>query len=316
MGEAAEDQSEASGLSRSTHFIFENKVFQIEGCYFSIVTNTNEVMFHIPMGDMMGALKLNALCSEFNIEDGSSDSELLNLVRAGLPFVRRIRPNDCIPSEVLDGTASWHIDPDHEMLAKNKLSICLIGWLQGNGDAKMDKATLMSLESDSGVKERINEAFGKISEKLKIDRTQIIARFDDLAKELAYIEALRDYYSGVFSIFRNFKNYQEHYSADQLLLQDIERQKFLMRPPVAAIREQFEQIDGNCTDVYAMLQAYEKKVDFIRDNRDRLHLQTSKWDDLKEIWKNVPDERCEEAKLALIATYKFLAKHFSVSHSW
>jgi hypothetical protein len=81
-------QEETSeGLGGSTHFIFEHKVFGVEGCYFSLM----------PLGDEMAAVAMESLRQEFGIADDSGDGQLLDIVAKSLKYVREIRPNDSVP---------------------------------------------------------------------------------------------------------------------------------------------------------------------------------------------------------------------------
>lgn len=313
---AANNDIEHTSMDSSTHFVFENKVFQVEGCHFVLTPDTKEPVFLIPMGEMMASVKLGPLCQEFSINPGSNDAQLLDLVKKGLPYVRRIRPFDVIPSEVLDGSASWHVGADHEELAKDKLSMKLVTWLLGKSGKRIDKAVLQELTEDSVLKERVNEAFQEASEQLKVPKQQITNRFDDLVKELAYIEALRDYYADIFKIYRDFKPLQEAFSGDSVFTQDVERMRSLMLPPIEEIKTRFEDLDGRTDEILASLGQFDTTVEHIRQVRDDLHLQTHTWDELKELWDGVPIDRTEEAKKASVSTYEFLARNFTMSYTW
>ena len=315
---AAESQNQSQGqsLDANTHFVFENKVFQVEGCYFSLTEGSREVILNIPMGDIIGSLKLASLCAEFGIEKGYNDDVLLNLVKRGIPYVRQIRPNDVIPSEVLDGSASWQIDNRHASLAMTRLSMRLVNWLTGSDMDTMDPAAVLAIAEDKEMAERVNQGLEKASNIIKKKKEEVIVRFENLAKELAYIEALRDYYLGIYQLFGRLKKFQAIYSDDANLVQEIERMRQLMKPPVGKVRETFERIDLATMEVLPLIKSYEAKITLIRTTRDELHLETTIWQDLKLIWDGVPDYRSDEAKIALQNTYKFLAKNFTVSHSW
>ena len=302
--------------SSNTHFVFENKIFKIDGCFFSITDDDHEVIFNIPMGEMTGSVRLNALCAEFGIDTKSRDFELLDLVKRGIPYVRQIRPGDIIPSEVLDGSASWQINPEHAKLAMNKLSKRLVDWLTGENEVEMDRASVLTLDEDKEMQERVNQALEKAATLIKRRKEEVFTHFDDIAKELAYIEALRDYYSEVYRLFSTLRRFQEIYRDDPGFIQEIERMRQLMKPPIEAIKHTFDRVDLETIEILPLLKSYEQKVSFIRTARDDLHLNTTVWQDLKELWKFVPHERCDEAKVALNKTYKFLAKNFTVSYSW
>lgn len=311
-----QEQGRQNADSSNTHFVFENRIFKIDGCFFSITEDDNQVIFNIPMGEMTGSVKLNSLCQEFGIETGTRDFELLDLVKRGIPYVRQIRPGDVIPSEVLDGSASWQIDPEHAKLAMNKLSQRLVAWLTGESGTELDRTAVLAIDDDKEMQERVNQALEKAATLIKRKKEEVFARFDDIAKELAYIEALRDYYSEIYRLFSTLRRFQEIYRDDPGFVQEIERMRQLMKPPIEGIKQTFDRVDLETIEILPLLKAYEQKVSFIRTARDDLHLNTTVWQDLRELWKMVPHERCDEAKVALHKTYKFLAKNFTVSYSW
>jgi hypothetical protein len=308
--------SKDQSLDANTHFVFENKVFQVDGCFFSMTEGTREVIFNIPIGELTGSVRLNSLCSEFGIEKGSSDDRLLALVKAGIPYVRQIRPGDVIPSEVLDGSASWQIDPEHVALAMNRLSMRLVNWLVGSDMDTIDKSAVLAMAEDEEMKTRVNEGLDKAARQIKRKKAEVLTRFENLAKELAYIEALHDYYASIYKLFARLKAFQKIYADDQNFVQEIERMKQLMKPPVERIKETFDNLDLETMEVLPLIKSYEAKVELIRTSRDQLHLETTIWQELQLLWEGVPDARCDEAKIALQNTYKFLAKNFTVSHSW
>lgn len=309
-------ESEVQSTETNTHFVFENKVFQVEGCFFSLTEGTREVIFNIPIGELTGSIRLTSLCSEFGIQKGSNDDRLLDLVKRGIPYVRQIRPNDVIPSEVLDGSASWQIDPQHAALAMSRLSLRLVNWLTGSDLDTMDTSMVLSIGEDKEMAERVNQGLEKAAGLIKKKKEEVIVRFENLAKELAYVEALRDYYLGIYQLFGRLKRFQQIYSDDQNFVQEIERMRQLMKPPVEKIRSTFDRIDLETMEVLPLIKSYEAKVGMIRSVRDDLHLETTIWQDLKLLWEGVPDDRCDEAKVALQRTYEFLAKNFTVTHSW
>lgn len=308
--------SKNRSLDANTHFAFENKVFQVDGCFFSMTEGTREVIFNIPIGELTGSVRLNSLCAEFSIDKGSSDDRLLALVKAGIPYVRQIRPGDVIPSEVLDGSASWQIDPEHVALAMNRLSMRLVNWLVGSDLDTIDKSTVLAMDEDEEMKAKVNEGLEKAARQIKRKKADVITRFENLAKEMAYIEALHDYYASVYKLFARLKTYQKIYADDANFVQEIERMKQLMKPPVERVKATFDNLDLETMEVLPLLKSYAAKVELIRTSRDQLHLETTVWQELQLIWQGIPDARCDEAKIALQNTYKFLAKNFTVSHSW
>jgi hypothetical protein len=109
---------------RSTHFVFEHKVFQVPSVFFALTQDRKPAM-HIDYGDLRAAIELRSVRSGFGIPAYSPDDVMLGTVEGSLRFVHRIRPNDSIPREVLDGTASWAIDDSHHQTAHSRLTLQL-----------------------------------------------------------------------------------------------------------------------------------------------------------------------------------------------
>ena len=47
-----------------------------------------------------------------------------------------------------------------------------------------------------------------------LGKEEVFSRFDDLAKELAYIEALREYYNEIYRLYSVLKKFQAIYRDD------------------------------------------------------------------------------------------------------
>ena len=118
LTQAPDSQPAADPASddRSQTFAFEHKVFSMAGGYFAYVKNTKDAAFHIPLGDLQGAIALPILRTEFDLSPETSDGKLLGIVEKSLRFVREIRPEQLDPPRIagrhgiLDGGGKA---PDH-----------------------------------------------------------------------------------------------------------------------------------------------------------------------------------------------------------
>src|ERR1700749_4003670 len=108
-------------VDRSTHFLFEHKVFTLKGARFALTEDGSTPAFHVELGTLVASLPLGTLRSEFSIDRESPDGVLLAIVEKSLRFVKEIRPGDSIPRELLDGTASWAVEERHRLRAKAHL---------------------------------------------------------------------------------------------------------------------------------------------------------------------------------------------------
>ena len=75
-------------------------------------------------------------------------AHLLDVVEKGLRFVHEIRPGDSIPSELLDGTASWRVEERHRRRARGRLMAQLIAWTAGEGLMTADDGAFEALAAN------------------------------------------------------------------------------------------------------------------------------------------------------------------------
>ena len=190
-------------LDGSAHFLFEHKVFSIEGCYFAADRTGDNPRFLMPLGEEMAAIAVKDLCQEFGIANDSSDGHLLEIVTGSLKYVKQIRPNDSIPQELLDGSASWSVEDRHRDVAHNRVKIQLATLLTGKEDQVIDAEQIEQLVDDPETKRRVQEAFGLVAEKLGLPperKQEVVARIEQLGHELAYIEGLRERFESITSL--------------------------------------------------------------------------------------------------------------------
>lgn len=64
-------------------------------------------MLKMDFGDLKGSLPLNRLSASLQLHADGIDSELLALVPDALRYVRQVRADDPVPSELRDGRPSW-----------------------------------------------------------------------------------------------------------------------------------------------------------------------------------------------------------------
>jgi hypothetical protein len=307
------------GAPRSTHFRFEHKVFDVKGARFALTPDTQEAALHVLLGDLQVAIVLPTLRQEFGIRPDSNDGELLGVVERSLRFVKEIRPNDSIPREILDGSASWQVDERHRMIAKGRLCLQISSWLSGEEAVVVDVAALEQLVEDPATKRRVEEAFGEIAEKIGIGRerkSEVVDRIDDLARELAYIEALRERYGAVRTIVDKLNQLVRAYRGDRTVTQEISRVRTLLLRPQDEFDTLFAQCDAMTGEIVAVLKKFEAQVEFVRDMRDELHTKLMKWDDVIEVWKPVEPARGERTEFAIKEIYRFAARNYPQRQDW
>jgi hypothetical protein len=307
------------GDDRVTTFAFQNKVFSLDGGYFSMTGDGREPVFHVMLGDLRASLPLPTLREAFKIATGSSDNELLGIVEKSLRFVKEICPNDSIPRELLDGSASWSVDDRHRLIAKSRLAIQVSTWLSGEETVISDLDRLQQLADDPATKQRVQNALGEIAEKLGLGREgkqQVMDKIDQFARELCYIEALRERCGSVRQIVVMLNRLMKTYRADKSVCEDIVRILQLLRTPVGDFDATFELIDAQTGQILNVLQRFNSQVEFVREMRNDLHQRLMKWDDLLAKWEGMSAARSPEAEALIKESYRFVAFHFPQMQVW
>jgi hypothetical protein len=310
---------ERPSTPRSTHFRFEHRVFAVEGARFAWTSDTQEPAFHVMLGDLQVAVVLPTLRHEFGIKQDSTDGELLTVVERSLRHVKEIRPNDSIPREILDGSASWQVEERHRMIAKGRLCLQIASWLGGEEAVVVDLASLEQLVEDPVTKQKVDQAFGEIAEKLGLGRArkqEVIDRIDDLARELSYIEALRERYGAIPAIVRTLNELARTYKNDRMITQEISRVRTLLMRPQEEFESLFAQCDAMTGEILSVLRKFEAQVEFVRDMRDDLHSRLMRWDEVIELWQGLEAVKGETQENAIKAMYRFAARNFPQRQEW
>jgi hypothetical protein len=304
--------------ARVLDFSFENRVFGAKGCVFR-KTPDGGVALHVPLGDVVAALPIETLRPSFGIQPGSSDDRLLVQVGFALRYVRQVRPGDSIPSELIDGTATWLADEKHLAAAKMRITMQLLAWIRGT---HLDESATpdMVLDPDSpDVKRLINDAFTAIAEKLGLDasrRPEVVDLVDRIAQELSYIEALRDRFARMRRILPTLKALAGVYRRERSLVEVIVRCQALLLRPIQSILGKFAEIDANTGEILQTLRNFDAQVVYIRTCRDSLWESHLMWEVFLDLWDDCGTEPSPAAERAIREAYRFAARNFPQTSSW
>ena len=307
------------GPNRSTHFIFEHKVFTVQNCRFVLSRATEEPVMRMMLGKLEVEVPISKICTEFKIEPKSFDGQLLDMAAKGLKYVREIRPGDTIPNELIDGTASWRVEEKHYQIAHGRLTVQLVTWLTGGETVISSPEQLAQIVEDPLTKQRVTDAFKMIANKLSLSgdgEEEVGKRIEKLAKELSYIEALRERAQGLHAIRKGLEVAHRLYGRERQTKEEIVRMQTLCLPPITDMEQRFAQVDAQTGEILVMLKAFEQNVGYIREMRDDLHQALMPWDEVVDDWQVVGEEKGSEMDAILKKTYHFLAKKFSQASHW
>ncbi len=304
---------------RDTHFDFQHKVFSLPGAFFCQEANSKEPVLNILLGDLKAALAFPTLMESFQIEDGTHDARLLEIIEQGLAFVKQIRPGEEIPGELLDGRASWSVEDKHRIIAKGRLTVQIVSSFTGNEMIVSDIDELEQLVEDPQTKERMKAAFAKIAERLKLtnDYEQYLTdRIDDLAQELSYIEALRDRFKHIRRIDQAMAKLATIYRTDRTFCSELNRMQGLIRKPLREYDLIFDQADAQTGDIVGALRNFHPTIQFIRKIRDDLRAKLLEWEELLQGWDEITMERSPKVEALQKQTYRFLASRYIETTVW
>jgi len=303
----------------NTEFNFEHKLFQAEGACFSYAQGTKDPHLSVQMGENVAALTLNAIRANFGLKPDSVDIKLLDMVSSSLKFVKRIRPGDSIPAEILDGTASWSVEDRHRQIVEIRLTVALAQWITGEQGGAVDNALLIRLAEDPETKKRAQEGIDKIASEMKLgknNRKMVIDIISQLTDELSYIEALKEHFSKIKLVAVKLKQARSKMTEDQGLCDDIDRIRTLTSGPLSAYQSCFRDLESQTGDILKLVKSSKAQITRIRETRDTLRSYFMEWEETAQQWSGqVIGANCGLEALVR-ETYRFVATNFPLTRTW
>jgi len=302
----------------STTFVFANLVFKAPGARFVGQGPSRTPMFAIDLGDTNGLLSIQALKRQFNIAPDSPDDRMISLAVRSLKYVADIEPGDNIPNEILNGSASWTIDRRHTEVARKKLELQLLSSVDEKQVVLHSTAEITAYLEQPENKAKLRQAFREAAKAMgrpEDDHAYVLEKIATIARELAYIEALREWFLQVGGIYKKVQFVIQAYDSDRRVKSELTNMRPLLMTAASEYRSIFAKLDKVGGDVIATLATVAEKVAVIRAGRDELHQLTLIWSDVVAQWKGFTREQAPRFLAASQATYRFLATRHSSGHS-
>jgi hypothetical protein len=315
MSETAASAVGDDETDRSTHFLFEHKVFNLKGARFALTEDGAAPAFHVELGTLVASLPLATLRTEFNIERDSPDGVLLAIVEKSLRFVKEIRAGDSIPRELLDGTASWSVEERHRLRAKAHLWAGAIGSDETVG---AEDDVLQTFVSRPETEAKVRAAAAQIGTGLgyEMNVESVLARIDDLARELAYTEALQERCGQVLAIVPKVNQLARVYRSDRAIVDELSRIRTLILKPIELYDDIFARLNRHRENIAESIAHFHERVESIREQRDALHHSLMLWDPILAGWKVIDMTRCTTNEAKITELYRFIARHYLSSQAW
>jgi hypothetical protein len=290
-----------------------------EICFRRAETDSTPVLSML-LGEKQAAVPLRALQSEFGIPDDSADGRMLGLIAGALDFVSLLRPGDPLPAEVRTGEASWRPDATHFQLAAARVKLQLAAWLGEGADADdvSDPQILISQADDPAMRQRLQRAMSQAAAAMGLDSSErVIELVEELAGELAYVEALRDrLLRPVEALCARLAQIGRR-RLDPAHMETITQVQRLAGIGLREILGRFEELDAQTGEVMSALQNVSRQREFIRKHRDWLFRSQRAWEPILAEWAGFDENEAPEQLWALVGrTYHFLAPRFMPVTEW
>jgi hypothetical protein len=286
-GKSVEELIASTGGGANAAFDFQHKVFALPGVRFAIDRRARAPMFYMHLGNLDVSLTPAVLRREFQIETASHDSHLIELAAKALRFVGEVRPGDSVPTELIDGSASWTVEDGHRRLAKAKLLAQLSAWVARDKKGLPLEDILALGEDELAASDAIQSALAAATKTLglELERMHEVAeQLDAVARELAYIEGLREHAARLHDIRERVLQLTCAAKGENRLIEELTRILALLKQPLAEFADRFARLDTQTSDLAALLLSPWIQISRIRAARDEIHTNLLAWSAVIERW--------------------------------
>ncbi len=276
-------------------------------------------VFVCKMGADEVILPFKGIMLECDITDDSPDGRMLMAISQALNFVKLLRPGDPLPPELFSDGVSWEVQPHHTALAHQRLSGQLLAWIF-EGDAEISSAELLDrMMTDAGAKAKLNEAFGETAKQLGLGeggREKVAEMIEELAADIAYIEALREKFHAIEQIQRYLMAAQKQYKTELSVFNFARSVTQLHFKATREFSKIFDEVDAQTGEIIAVLKNLGAQKRYIRKSRNKLHTRLMPWDEIIAHWQGVQIRNADAVMTLLRELYRFLAPRFMPVDEW
>ena len=293
------------------HFVFAHKVFTVEDGYFSLL-NRSEPVFNAKLGELTAIIDFPRLKAEFGIEPETPDGIMLQSIREALKIVKIVNPGDKIPSELLDGTASWNFDPRMREMTKTKVVNSILEWYRST-----DQVAVADTDEPA---DPVDTSFENLGRALKIGgaspRKHIAEMVERMSDELTYIEAIGERLAQI-SAMRNFIRATLKSSAqDAEFGQELMRIDDLITEPIKMLGGKIRDARAKSFNVMNGFGKFQEHTAYLRGVRDQMRWELMDWDDIFYSWKEATSDGGQVTAELCRRIYRLLAEKYARGQSW
>ena len=300
----------------------EHRVFASFGEFAFRRSETDGIaVMSVNLGDRQASIPLKSLGRELAIDENTPDGRMFALIGDSLDYVARLQPGDRLPLEVRTGQASWAPRPEHHRIAALRVRLRLADWHApeiGWAGREQDVAGMLALADCPLLHAAVEAAARRAAVDLGVGTpADVIARLDDVANELAFIEALRSLLLRRVEHAGRAAALAAHRIRSTAAQSETARQVVqLLIIAVRQIRARFEEVDAQTGEVLGVLRNIESQRIFIRSNRDWLYRHHRAWTPILDLWDERPSAASDALTSLFSRTYQFLAPRFMLTTEW
>ncbi|HVI51006.1 MAG TPA: hypothetical protein VM661_07340 [Candidatus Sulfotelmatobacter sp.] len=311
------DEAAADGMPR---VVFEHSFFtKLEDVCFRISEQTGEAVMNVRFAKNEISLPLKGIKKELQLAADSADAQMLDQCAEALQYVRGLRLGDPLPREMITREASWELSERHVKIAYQRVAVQLVNWMTGGDQVISDPDELLQLADDPNIKKSINKAFGEAAVKLGLGldrKEEVIGFVQQLAQELAYIEALRERLRHIEEMDNKIQALRRLYGRERSVMEVADQVARLCERALQEFKDTFLEVDAQTGEILAVLRNLNSQVEYIRDKRDELHAKLMAWDETLTEWDKVQIKMGQDKPELFRRTYHFLAPRYMMVNEW
>ena len=278
-------------------------------------------MMAVRLGEREAQLPLDSLRREFAIGKDSADGRMLDLIGSALDYVGSLQPGDCLPPEVCTGEASWLPSPSNSHQVAIRLRLDLVAWMSPRsrwGDTGRDEPSLLQAADDPALEGEVDAAAAAAAAPLGLaDAAEVMRLMDELAQELAYIDALRERLQvRVSALCRRLGRLLQDRKRPVISFDTLAPVHRLAMVAAKQLVDRFEEVDAQTGEIGSLLRNVDAQRAFIRSNRDGLYRTLRAWQPVLDRWDRATDMPPGAMGALLSSTYQFLAQRFLPATPW
>lgn len=312
MGQKLENIPEWIELKHAFFKPFDNPHFRMAG------VDDETPVFVGELGEQEVVLSIKGIKRELGFSDESPEAHMLDVIGASLNYVVMVRPGDAVPSELLSGDASWEPTEKDIEAARRRVNIQLLTWISGEEQTDGSNRKILEKLEEKETEARINEAFEAAAKQLGLARREDVTEaVEKLARELAYIEALRSMFATIVKLERKLQAFRMQFKNQNSTVSEIDQILRLMRVPIKAWKGEFEMADAQTGEILMVLKNIDMQISFIRETRDDLHRRFMAWSGILKTWEKVePGSEPYGFSEMLRELNRFLAPRYMSIQEW